>query len=363
MGNVRHVVIRRPPFAAYPVLIADGLSPGWSRSLPVFSEVAGIVALFCDTRLPAEVTEPVVRDLREACGDRLVVCPTQAGESRKCPASLAAIYEMLAGAGVRRDGLVIAFGGGTMSDLVGYAASTWHRGVRWAVLPTSLLAQVDAAVGGKVAINLDGLKNQVGAFHQPRAVVADVTWLAHLPASAFQAGMGEVLKYAVGFDPYLWDLLDRLAPIDSRQTTPLRHIVERCVAIKARHVAFDERDENLRKLLNLGHTFAHMLEGSGACTDHGIAVALGVVAATRLAIRLGLCDGGVEQSVVGMAQRLCLPTRVSSRAADPQRAWDADKKHGTAHRVVVVPRRIGSCRLLHDPPREAVWEAFRSLFA
>ena len=357
------VVVRHKPFVSYPVVIADSLSPGWAHR-PPFSACTGQAALVYDTRLPSALVASIEAELRTCLGARLVLCAVEGGEATKSLVALTELYQSFSRGGVRRDGLVIALGGGTVGDLAGFAAATWHRGVAWAVLPTTLLAQVDSAVGGKVGVNVRGLKNQVGTFHQPRAVVADVAWLASLPPGVVSSGMGEVLKYALGFDPYLWDLIAHHGgPVLGAERGLFLRIVERCVALKARCVAFDERDRGPRRLLNLGHTFAHMLEGSGACEDHGHAVGLGLVAATRLSVRLGLCDPSIESEVVAVMRTLGMATMLARVPAELDESWRADKKHSRDCTVVVVPTMIGSCRMLADPPLDAVREAFRSLFA
>ncbi len=356
------VVLRPAPPRAIPVVVGDGLTPGWGTELAPFADCQGIVMLVCDSRLPEAVRAPVEAELRALARDRLVSHPVSGGERCKSLDGAVALYRTFLTAGVHRDGLVVALGGGTVGDLVGFAASTWHRGVPWAVLPTTLLAQVDSCLGGKVGINLEGLKNQVGAFHHPAAVVADVAWLASLPPEPFLSGLGEVVKYALGFDPYLWELLvEHEGPVTPANRPLIAMIVRRCLSLKARIVAFDERDTGQRHLLNLGHTFAHVLEGTGACATHGLAVALGLLAATRLAVRLSLCDADVEGALVGLLTKLGLPTSLRCRARLVDEAWRADKKHRLAHTRVVLPTRVGACRIVEDPPEGLVREVMASL--
>ncbi|MCU0610787.1 MAG: 3-dehydroquinate synthase [Candidatus Eisenbacteria bacterium] len=365
MVDQRVIVGRREPVFAYPLLVADELPPRWACDVAPVARCRGNAILAFDGGLPAMVVEPVEAALRDCLGERLSLHQVAAGESLKSVEALLDLYRVFSRSGVRRDGIVLAFGGGTVGDTVGFAAATWHRGVPWVPLPTTLLAQVDSAIGGKVGANLGGFKNQIGSFHQPSAVVVDIGWLAYLPESALVSGMGEVIKYAVGFDPYLWGLLVcQDGPVSRMKRDLLARIVRRCIELKARLVALDERDLGPRRLLNLGHTFAHALEGSGACLDHGSAVGLGVLAASRLGIRLGLCDPQVEGDLVTLMIKLGMAVNLEgSVPAALMNAWDADKKHRAIDQIVVVPTGRGSCRVVLSPPGHMVREVTESLFA
>ncbi|MBN1423344.1 3-dehydroquinate synthase [Candidatus Fermentibacteria bacterium] len=358
----RSVVVRRHPFETYQVMLGH-LAPGWSHRIPCLARCRGNALLVMDAHLPPEVRGAIEEEIGGCFGSRLSVDSIPGGESLKQLEALSGVYDACGRAGIRRDGVILAAGGGTISDLTGFAAATWHRGTPWVVLPTTLLAQVDSSIGGKVGVNIHGLKNQVGAFHQPRAVVADMGWLRHLPAAELACGMAEVVKYALGFDPYLWEILGAMEGPLAYSCPHVSLIVGRCVDIKARCVAFDERDEGVRHLLNLGHTFAHVLEGEGICATHGVAVGLGLVAATRLGIRLGLCDPSLERAVVDVVRKFGLSAWVEAPPPDLFSAWQSDKKHTHGGWVVVVPTGRGSCRVVRDPPADAVREAFQSLFA
>ncbi len=224
-------------------------------------------------------------------GHREVVLP--AGEASKDFAHLEELLERLLELRVERDDTVLALGGGMIGDLAGFAASVLRRGVAYAQVPTTLLAQVDSSVGGKTAINTRLGKNLVGSFHQPRLVLADVATLATLPRRELVAGYAEVAKYGLlGDAPFFAWLEDNGPSLWDGDAAALRHAVVTCCRAKARLVSADERDVGERALLNLGHTFGHAIEaesGFGAELLHGEAVAVGMVLAFELSVRLGLC--------------------------------------------------------------------------
>ena len=208
------------------------------------------------------------------------------GEDAKTLRVYETLLHQLATQEAHRDDPVIALGGGAVGDLAGFVASTYMRGVPFIQVPTTLLAQVDAAIGGKAAVNLPEGKNLVGTFSQPRLVVADVDTLATLPEREFRSGLAEVAKYALTLDLELLDMLERdPGPVLARDPATLERLVARCVAAKARTVAEDERDDGRRLVLNYGHTLGHALERLDAFAgrSHGEAVAVGMVFAARLA--------------------------------------------------------------------------------
>ena len=230
--------------------------------------------------------------LRAALGERQLAAVTLPdGEQEKCLESMLPVFDEMLVNGFGRDCQVIALGGGVIGDLAGFVAATYQRGVDFVQMPTTLLAMVDSAVGGKTGVNHPRGKNMIGAFHQPRAVIADLGVLDSLPDRELRAGMAEVIKYALLGDRAFLDWLE--ANIDAalaRDTAALAYIVERCCRNKAAIVAADERETGERALLNLGHTFAHALEAvSGFGTwSHGAAVAWGIVRAMEAGQRLGL---------------------------------------------------------------------------
>ncbi|WP_121064886.1 3-dehydroquinate synthase [Chachezhania antarctica] len=216
------------------------------------------------------------------------------GEATKSWPHLTRVVEWLLDERVERRDVVVAFGGGVIGDLVGFAAAILRRGVRFVQIPTTLLAQVDSSVGGKTGINTSHGKNLVGAFHQPSLVLADLSVLESLPKRDFLAGYGEVAKYGLLGDAAFFDWLeDNTARLLARETDALAHAVARSVQMKAEIVVRDETEQGDRALLNLGHTFGHALESATGYSDrllHGEGVAIGCALAFALSARMGLCS-------------------------------------------------------------------------
>lgn len=259
------------------------------------------------------------------------------GEEAKVVRWLRYLWQAWAGRRADRDSLVVAVGGGALSDLAGLAAATYLRGLRWVVVPTTLLAQVDASLGGKVAINLPRGKNLVGAYWQPAGIYADVEVLGSLPEAEFRSGLGEVVKCALleGED-FLSFLEERAHCLLERDPGVVGEVVRRCLALKARVVEGDEREQGPRQLLNLGHTVGHALERE-AGWSHGVAVAVGLVAACRLAGADGLAG-----RVGTLLTRLGLPTTMPVGLAGRVRrrmAWDKKSRRGQLR--FVLPRAPG----------------------
>lgn len=286
------------------------------------------------------------------------------GEEAKTLETLEAVYHRFAAVPLARSDIVVALGGGVAGDLAGFAAATWNRGVPVVQLPTTLLAQVDAAIGGKTGVNLPEGKNLVGAFHQPLAVLADTATLATLAPRDRRAGLGEAAKYGFIADTQLLDLLQaRADDAVAGDADVLTEVVRRGVGVKARIVAADERESGERALLNYGHTFGHAIEtvtGYGTYR-HGEAVALGMVAAARLGERLGVTQAGVADRTVALLQRLGLPT--GGVRAEPAALWEAmtrDKKVRAGVRFVLCTRP-GHAVVVDQPDRAVVDGVLRSL--
>jgi len=345
--------------------------PGAAHDVVVGAGVAGrlgaVVPVPPHARRAVVVTNPVVgarwgRAAREglaAAGLEVDAVEVPDGEGAKSPTVLGRLWTRFAALPLGRDDLVVGLGGGVVTDLAGFAAATWHRGVAVAQVPTTLLGQVDAAVGGKTGINLPEGKNLVGAFHQPVAVVADTATLATLPARELRSGLGEVAKYGFIADPGVLDLLEGdPAAVVAGDPDLLTDVVVRGVRVKAALVAADEREGGDRALLNYGHTFGHAIEAvTGYGTyRHGEAVALGMVAAARLGEALGVTEAGLADRTVALLAPLGLPT--GGLTADPDALWAAmarDKKARGGVRFVLC-RRPGSA-FLSDPVERAAVEA------
>lgn len=271
------------------------------------------------------------------------------GEEAKNTLHLSLLYRAMLEGKVNRSDVVVALGGGSLSDVTGFAAATFKRGVPWAVVPTTLLAQVDAAVGGKVGVDFDGVKNQVGTFYQPAEVVVDGDLLATLPAKQLAAGMAETVKYAVLTGPDFFADLENNLAIILRAGPELDGVVERALRLKGEVISSDERDVGRRHLLNLGHTFGHAFEAVSRFTlSHGEGVAIGLVYTCLLAELLGLMATEEVIRVAALLRRcnlpICLPSLYIGRVIE---AIKADKKITGQDIYMAVPHGIG--KVLVDP--------------
>ena len=273
------------------------------------------------------------------------------GEVYKNQRSLFAIYDALINNGHNRDTTLIALGGGVIGDLTGFAAATYQRGVRFIQLPTTLLAQVDASIGGKTAINHGSAKNMLGSFYQPHAVIMDLSALASLPEREFRAGLAEVIKYGVlEGGEFLVQLSAILTDgLTSVSTSPLSELIAQCCQIKAAFVQEDERETGRRVLLNLGHTFAHALE---SCTHyqrwlHGEAVAIGLYCAALLSYQLGLLQQSDLDRLDVLLTKAQLPSRIPKdidlTALHAQMFHDKKIKNKTLRFVLM--KGFGDCYL------------------
>jgi 3-dehydroquinate synthase len=320
------------------------------------------------------VADPAVRVLADAISQNLaaagVALPRQpvhfaGGEESKSLAGLEGVLRYLAAAGIDRSGCVVAAGGGSVGDLAGFAAAVWLRGITYYHVPTTLLAMVDSSVGGKAGINFDGMKNAVGAFWQPAAVVSDLECLSTLPQAEFRAAFGEIVKYAVAMDAGLFHLLSTRAPdLLARDLAALEDVILRCVRAKARVVVEDELDrKGVRAILNYGHTVGHALEAaSGYEISHGCAVAHGMRAAARVAAAIGFCAPEVVEAQDRLLAAFALPGPAPDVAIDAvMSALPKDKKSESGAPRWVLPREIGRAETgVAAPPdkvRAAVAEA------
>ena len=247
----------------------------------------------------------------EAAGAQVSTAVLPAGETTKSPEHLSRLYDMFLDAGLTRSDSVFALGGGVIGDLAGYAACTYLRGVHFVQVPTTLLAQVDSSVGGKVAVNHVRGKNLLGAFYQPELVLIDCDTLATLDDRQFGAGLGEVIKYGCIADRALFEQLESLGSRASLLPA-LDGIIARCCEIKARYVREDPHDHGIRMQLNFGHTLAHALEnalGYGTLL-HGEAVCIGMGAAAGWGEALGVTPLGTRERIKRLLDAYGLPTQV-----------------------------------------------------
>jgi 3-dehydroquinate synthase len=324
-------------------------------------------------RRAAVVTQPpvaglagrVAASLRDA-GFEPAILEVADGEAAKSVREAERLWEGFLAHGLDRTCPVVAVGGGVVGDLAGFAAATYMRGVPLVQVPTTLLAQVDASVGGKVAVNLPRGKNLVGAFHQPRLVVIDPDSLATLAEREYRSGLAEVVKTGAALNAELFEALERdVAGLHRRDPARLEAVIATCCAEKATVVAQDEREESgLRMVLNYGHTVGHALEAlSGyARWRHGEAVAIGMTAAGRLAVRLGLAERQTAERQEALLGALGLPTRFE--APDPRTIAETlrhDKKARDGRVAFVLLKAIGQAEVRLDVPTETVLEALREI--
>lgn len=266
--------------------------------------------LVTDSHVVAYWAEPLLAKIPGNC---LGTWSLEAGEANKTVANYCALLDQMAQSGCHRDTVIVALGGGVVGDLAGFAAATYHRGVPLVQVPTSLLAQVDAAIGGKTGVNHALGKNAIGAFYSPVGVYMAPERLATLPGREYRAGMGEIVKYGLGFDAEYLEWIESHVPqLNARELDTVLKAVRRASRIKAEVVAKDFHEEGLRATLNLGHTLGHALEtalGYGFFL-HGEAVGIGLRAAVRLSIARGYIPQVWDERLVRLLERFALPVRV-----------------------------------------------------
>ena len=280
------------------------------------------------------------------------------GEASKSFTGLETLVDWLLDNKVERQDMVIAFGGGVIGDLTGFAASTLRRGVRFTQIPSTLLAQVDSSVGGKTGINVHLGKNLVGTFHQPSLVLADLDVLQTLPDREFRAGYAEIVKYAAICDRPFFDWLEsNLDALKNRDSQALSYAIAKSCQTKADIVAQDEKEHGTRALLNLGHTFAHAYENLTGYSDnllHGEAVGLGMAQAARLSVDLGLCPETDAQALVNHLASAGLPISQTDVKSDPFEATNLfnvmaqDKKVSQGVMTFILMKAIGKAFITND---------------
>lgn len=281
----------------------------------------------------------------------------EAGEDQKNPSTVALIHDAAYGRRLERGSLIVALGGGVVGDMAGFAAATWLRGIAVVQVPTTLLAMVDAAIGGKTGVNHPGGKNLIGAFHQPRLVLIDPSVLATLPEREFRAGMAEVIKYGVIGDPQLFEELELAARRDPQaglasmaavEPDLLLRLLERSAAAKAKVVAADEHEGGLRAILNYGHTLGHVVEnlcGYGTWL-HGEAVAIGMVAAGEIALAMGLWSQEDQRRQIALIRAAGLPIELPAlNGEEVMRCLQGDKKVRQGRIRFVLPSAIGAVQI------------------
>ncbi|HYI24807.1 MAG TPA: 3-dehydroquinate synthase [Thermomicrobiales bacterium] len=304
----------------------------------------------------------LIGSLEEGITARVNVLPVPSGEGSKTLDGLARLHDWMLDGGVQRSDVAIALGGGMVGDLTGFAAASVLRGIGLVQVPTTLLSMVDSSVGGKTGINHRTGKNLIGAFYQPPEVVIDPNLLDSLPAREFTSGWAEIVKHAVierstpgGLPPVLLDLLERnSAALTTRKQPLLSAVIRRNVTLKAAVVGADEREANLRAILNFGHTIGHGIEAAGYTLLHGEAVALGMRAACRIAVEINLVEPGFADRVGKLLDAFGLPARGKIDRATVRQRMESDKKKDAGVQKWILPVREGGVRIVTDVPDSAI---------
>ncbi len=346
---------------SYPILIGQSLLAKeelFARHLP-----ARDLLLVSNTTVAPLYAERVRASLPDR---RIVDVRLPDGEQYKTPEYVTRVLDVLVANRFGRDATVLALGGGVVGDLAGFAAACYQRGIAFAQLPTTLLAQVDSSVGGKTGVNHPGGKNLIGAFHQPCAVFADTTTLRTLPPRELRAGLAEVVKYGLIFDLAFLDWIeanvDNLLALDD---AALAHAIHRSCELKAEVVRRDERETGDRALLNLGHTFGHAIETATGYTEwlHGEAVAAGMLIAADMSSRLGMLPLADVHRVRDLLQRIGLPVDApkfgAARALDYMRV---DKKVQAGRIRLVLLEQLGRARFTADYADDTLHSTLRAHF-
>jgi shikimate kinase/3-dehydroquinate synthase len=295
--------------------------------------------------------------------------PIAPGESHKTLAEAGRVLRALAGAGMQRSDTLVAFGGGVAGDLAGFCGATYQRGVAVVQVPTTVVAQVDSAYGGKTGVDLPEAKNYVGAFHQPAAVLTDPAVLATLPVEELRAGYAEVVKTALIAGGDLWERVLELPPLEravEEDLAGLVAVIEECAGAKLAVVGADERDTGARASLNLGHTLAHALESATAYDTyrHGEAVALGLLAALRISERVAGLDAGVRETVKDLLAGNSLPVTFTGPATtELLEHMGRDKKRQGGRRNLVLLRAPGDVAIGAEAPEDVLVDAVEELRA
>ena len=350
------------PGGTYPVHIGRGALKELKPTMARLDPTAAVIVTDTNVRPWAQTVAKALKSTRVK--SFTYVAP--ASERSKSLASLGELLAFMERKRIDRGAVVIAVGGGTVGDLAGLAAATWLRGVNLVAVPTTLLAMVDSSIGGKTGINGVRMKNAIGTFWQPSAVVSDVDCLSTLPKGRYKEAFAEVVKYAVAMDRGLFDMLNKnTARLVAAESAALEEVIMTCATAKALVVARDERDRGPRAVLNYGHTAAHALEvATGYRISHGRAVAFGMRVAARLALNLELCTERLVKAQDAMLTAYGLPDVAPSASLDRIMVTiPTDKKARRGQVAWVLPRRIGYAEPGHAVPPGLVRRVVRKALA
>jgi 3-dehydroquinate synthase len=350
---------------AYRILVATGALGTVGAELAKL-RVGRKAVLVTDPAIDRLHGGPVARSLSGA-GFDLIRISVPEGEQAKVLETARELWDRLLDEGCDRSSTVVALGGGAVGDLSGFVAATYMRGMNFVQVPTTLLAQVDASIGGKTAIDHPRAKNLIGAFHQPRLVLVDPAVLGTLPEREFRSGLAEVIKHGIVLDAaYFRDLEQSIPALLARDLPTLERVVAGSCRLKAQVVERDEQEGELRWVLNYGHTIGHALEAATAFTRwaHGEAVSLGIAAESRLAERLGLAAPATRSRQVALLRAVGLP--VAGLGAEPAAVINAlgrDKKARDGRIPFVLAPDIGRFQLVFDVPSAEILATLKQLAA
>lgn len=309
------------------------------------TDLSTLTAILNEARAILIIDEKVAQILQPQLPPMLTY-KVASGEHSKSLREAAEIYRWLQNNGVDRETAIVGMGGGVVTDLAGFVAATYMRGVPLLLVPTTLLAQVDASIGGKNAVNLHGFKNIIGTFYQPQYILCDYHLLHSLPQIEVQGGVAEMIKHCMIADPEMFDYFGAHADaILSLDMAELQKIIPWSINIKKHFIEADIRDHNLRRTLNFGHTWGHALEAVKGI-HHGLAVGIGMCFATRLAVQKGLCSPTVLDALEQLLTRFGLPTQSD---VVPWVVFDAmkrDKKRSASNLNFILPRAIGETEIV-----------------
>lgn len=335
---------------SYPVYIGTDIHSSFA---PVCRQhgIPDTIVLITDQNVARLHLVPLVRNLKHH-KFQLTTIVRPPGEIQKSLRCSHAIYTAMLEKKIPRNSAVIAFGGGVIGDLAGFIAATYHRGIKLVQVPTTLLAQVDSSIGGKVGINHPLGKNMIGAFHQPAFVWMDEEYLKTLPLREVICGVGEVMKYGIIRDAELFTFLEsRLEDILRLDSEAVMHVQAICATIKAQVVSEDEKENGVRIILNCGHTIGHGIESAGRyrLLKHGEAVLLGLIAESFIANKLGLLERKHYERIVDLCRRVRMKAKLSSlRISDVINAIFHDKKRISTKIRFILPTKIGEVKVVDN---------------
>ncbi|HZJ83834.1 MAG TPA: 3-dehydroquinate synthase [Clostridia bacterium] len=299
-----------------------------------------------------------------SCGCQVYSSLIEPGEASKSLKVAETLYTRALEAKLNRSSAILALGGGVVGDLAGFVASTFMRGISFIQIPTTLLAQVDSSVGGKVAVNHPLAKNIIGSFYQPKSVYINLGTLMTLPERQYSTGMAELIKYGFIWDIELLEWLqDNIAHLMDRQTHALAYAVQRCCETKAHIVSKDEKEHGLRAILNFGHTIGHGLESMTGYSlyTHGEAIALGMIYESRIAQYMGLIDASLVDLLTLLLEKANLPTKLQGIDVDQLiEAMTHDKKNKSGSIVFILPIDTGKVDIFDNVDVDIIYRAFKN---